>query len=483
VRHISVKLKFILGSVCIIIIIGALSVFLVLTEVSKELRHELRKKGIFTATHFSGMLFDPMLTENYFKVRMMVTDLKAEDADIRYIIVFNRRGEVVSHTFGRSMPADLLKLNRLEQGSSQQVMHLRTEEDLVYDIAVPLIRGEGGYLRLGLVSTHVESAIRNIVWELASLIMLAVLFGIGVAVFLGNAIARPITELRDLAEAVGEGDLDVRASSHSNDEIGQLALSFNSMAGKLKITKDALEWANKRLGKQAEHLEDEVRIQTKDLVSSKKRLEMSLEEKEVLLSEVHHRVKNNMAIISSLLNLQSRYTDDERTIEMFSECQKRIHSMALVHERLYQSSDFATIDFEEYAEKLAGDLIRAYRVDGGDVAVVTDIDNIDIGLDLLIPFGLIMNELLTNSLKYAFADTPDPELRIALKENGSGEVVLSVGDNGMGIEQDIIAGRTGTLGLRIVNVLVRQLSGEVEVKSDSGTEFRICCALPGKIGV
>jgi two-component sensor histidine kinase/HAMP domain-containing protein len=456
VRHISVKLKFILGSVCIIIIIGALSVFLVLTEVSKELRHELRKKGIFTATHFSGMLFDPMLTENYFKVRMMVTDLKAEDADIRYIIVFNRRGEVVSHTFGRSMPADLLKLNRLEQGSSQQVLHLRTEEDLVYDIAVPLIRGEGGYLRLGLVSTHVESAIRhivwhiesairNIVWKLSALIMLAVLFGIGVAVFLGNAIARPITELRDLAEAVGEGDLDVRASSHSNDEIGQLALSFNSMAGKLKITKDALEWANKRLGKQAEHLEDEVRIQTKDLVSSKKRLEMSLEEKEVLLSEVHHRVKNNMAIISSLLNLQSRYTDDERTIEMFSECQKRIHSMALVHERLYQSSDFATIDFEEYAEKLAGDLIRAYRVDGGDVAVVTDIDNIDIGLDLLIPFGLIMNELLTNSLKYA--------------------------------------GRTGTLGLRIVNVLVRQLSGEVEVKSDSGTEFRICCALPGKIGV
>ncbi len=202
------------------------------------------------------------------------------------------------------------------------------------------------------------------------------------------------------------------------------------------------------------------------------KLEKLLREKEVLLSEVHHRVKNNMAIISAFLSLQSNYIDDKQLIAMFSESQNRIHSMAMVHERLYKHNNFSTIDFKEYAEALSKDLIRSHGFGMEQVGVVTNIDDTALCLNTLIPCGLIMNELITNSLKYAFKDATEPEIRIAL-ESEDDTITMSVTDNGIGLPDEIELNQSRTLGLKIVYQLILQLGGNVEIDRSNGTEFRI----------
>jgi PAS domain S-box-containing protein len=205
---------------------------------------------------------------------------------------------------------------------------------------------------------------------------------------------------------------------------------------------------------------------------AEEQIKRSLKEKEILLREVHHRVKNNMAIISALLNLQSNYTDDEKIVEMLSESQKRIHAMALVHEKLYQHENFATINFRGYAESLADDLLRSHGKSRKEIKITTDMDDISLSLDTLIPCGLIMNELINNSLKYAFRETPEPEILISLKGKGD-MVVLGVRDNGSGLPVDVDLKKSKSLGIKIVNQLIKQLGGKMEIDRSKGTGFEI----------
>jgi PAS domain S-box-containing protein len=204
------------------------------------------------------------------------------------------------------------------------------------------------------------------------------------------------------------------------------------------------------------------------------RIKAQLKEKEVLLKEIHHRVKNNLQIISSLLNLQSTYIRDQQALGMFKESQNRVRSMALIHEKLYQSKDIARIDFAEYIRNLAGNLIRSYGSSPAMVKLVIDADHISLGVDTAIPCGLIINELVTNSLKYAFPDGRRGEICVALKhENGDGLYRLVVTDNGVGLPPAIEPRKTSTLGLQLVTTLVDQLNGTIEIKRGDGTEFII----------
>jgi len=204
----------------------------------------------------------------------------------------------------------------------------------------------------------------------------------------------------------------------------------------------------------------------------------TLKEKEVLLSEMHHRVKNNLALIQALLRLQSRSIDDERAIEILSESQKRIHSIALVHEKLYQREDLASIDFKDYVESICSHLLSAHGKTSEEVNVALDIDEVTFGPDVLIPCGLIMNELINNSLKYAFKNTEAPEIEISLKAHGE-DVILCVGDNGSGLPEDVGLKGAKSLGFDIVNQLVGQLKGRVEIDRTRGTLFRISFKIPG----
>jgi PAS domain S-box-containing protein len=204
------------------------------------------------------------------------------------------------------------------------------------------------------------------------------------------------------------------------------------------------------------------------------RIKASLKEKEVLLKEIHHRVKNNLQIISSLLNLQSTYIRDQQALGMFKESQNRVRSMALIHEKLYQSKDIARIDFAEYIRNLSGNLIRSYGSSPAMVKLAIDADQISLGVDTAIPCGLIINELVTNSLKYAFPDGRIGEVRVSLKrENDDGLYRLVVADNGVGLPESIEPRKTTSLGLQLVTTLVDQLNGTIEVKRENGTEFII----------
>jgi PAS domain S-box-containing protein len=198
----------------------------------------------------------------------------------------------------------------------------------------------------------------------------------------------------------------------------------------------------------------------------------SLREKELLLREVHHRVKNNMAVISSLLALQSEYIDDEKYLEIFKESQSRISSMALVHEKLYQKEDFVSIDVKEYIKSLVEGIDGTFAGDSS-IHLVTDVEPAQMDIDTLIPCGLIINELLTNSYKHAFADIDNPQIVLRLTRTSDKDIGLTISDNGKGLPEGFDISRDSGLGLKLVRTLVNQLNGELELRSGKGATFSI----------
>lgn len=207
-------------------------------------------------------------------------------------------------------------------------------------------------------------------------------------------------------------------------------------------------------------------------VKAEERIRASLREKELLIKEVHHRVKNNLQVISSLLSLQSDYVKGDEVAEIFRESQNRVKSMAIIHEKLYKSGDLARIDFVEYIRALAADLFKSYKVLSGRVQLLLNVQYVFLGIDTAIPLGLIINELLSNALKHAFPDGRNGEVRIDLLSLGDG-FELIVADNGIGIPGDLDFRNTESLGLQLVVTLTDQLRGTIELDNRRGTEFKI----------
>lgn len=206
---------------------------------------------------------------------------------------------------------------------------------------------------------------------------------------------------------------------------------------------------------------------------AEEKIKASLKEKEVLLREIHHRVKNNMQVISSLLRLQSRQIYDDKYNEMFRESQNRIKSMALVHEKLYQSKDLATVNFSGFVRSLTNNLFRTY-VNTDNITLNIDVEDVSLPINSAIPCGLIINELVSNSLKYAFVEGKKGEINISLRYlTDDKKIELVVGDNGISISEDLDYRNTESLGLQLVMTLVKQLHAEIELDRTEGTEFRI----------
>ena len=195
----------------------------------------------------------------------------------------------------------------------------------------------------------------------------------------------------------------------------------------------------------------------------------SLNEKNILIKEIHHRVKNNLQIISSLLNLQSKCIDDEKSLKIFRESQSRIKSMALIHEKLYHSDDFSKIDFFSYIRTITRQLISSIN---SKVAVQIKCEGVFLTIEQAIPCGLILNELVTNSLKYAFPPGTYGTLFITVEETEK-EIVLEIKDNGIGFPENIDFRTTETFGMQLIMILVDQLSGSIEMTVNHGTIFKI----------
>jgi two-component sensor histidine kinase len=207
-------------------------------------------------------------------------------------------------------------------------------------------------------------------------------------------------------------------------------------------------------------------------VKADEKIKASLREKEVMLKEIHHRVKNNLQIISSLLSIQSRQIEDQAAQEILKESRNRVKSLALVHENLYRSPDLGKIDISTYVKKLSWSLSSSYRIKG-HIALKVEADEIYLGIDMAIPCGLILNELITNSIKHAFPDGSSGEVSIDFRRNPDGRLILKVGDNGIGLPADIDIKKTRSMGLMLVSNLVSQLGGTLEQSPGQGTRFEI----------
>jgi len=267
-------------------------------------------------------------------------------------------------------------------------------------------------------------------------------------------------------------------------ELAQERTSLKEQMGKRERAEEALRRAHDELEmrvceRTAElaRVNQALQAEITERVRKEAQIKASIEEKEALLKEIHHRVKNNLQVISSLLNLQSGYIEDPQAAEVFRDSQNRIRSMALVHEKLYQSQDLTRVDLAEYIRNLVTYLFRAYSASATGVTLDIQADDVFLTIDTAMPCGLILNELISNTLKHAFPDGQAGEIRVELHANCDHQVTLSVADTGIGLPKDLDLNTTTSLGLQLVHTLVDQLNGHIELNSSRGTEFNIAFAV------
>ena len=203
-----------------------------------------------------------------------------------------------------------------------------------------------------------------------------------------------------------------------------------------------------------------------------KQLRASLKEKEVLLREIYHRVKNNMQLVSSLLHLQASTINDPIVLRLLNESQQRVKTMALIHERLYRSQNLARINVATYIQDLVNNLVRSYTTACSSIQVTLDLADVELDLDRAVPCGLIINELISNAFKYAFPEQKG-ELYLRFYLEDTGNYCLIVKDNGIGIPAHIDPQYTDSLGMQLVYGLTEQLGGEIELDRNEGSQFRI----------
>ncbi len=216
----------------------------------------------------------------------------------------------------------------------------------------------------------------------------------------------------------------------------------------------------------------------KELLVSDQQLRQSLAEKESLLKEIHHRVKNNLQIVSSLLYLQEDYMEDAKGVEILRESQNRVKSMALIHEQLYGTADLAKIDFGRYVQGLTANLFDAYGIDPARIRLNVHADDIALGVDMAVPCGLIINELVSNALKHAFLPDAAGTIEIVIRTLHAGRIEIVVADDGIGLVEPPADPEQSSLGLRLIDTLTTQLGGTLALTTEIGTRFTITLTAP-----
>lgn len=207
--------------------------------------------------------------------------------------------------------------------------------------------------------------------------------------------------------------------------------------------------------------------------NAEEKVRASLKEKEVMLHEIHHRVKNNLQIIISLLRLQARFIKDKEARELFKDSQSRIRSMAIIHEKLYRSEDFAQVNFAWYIQSFSTHLFQTYMVDSTKIKLNMDIDDIQIDINKAIPCGILLNELVSNSIKHAFPSGRKGQIKIRLKQTKAGRVSIEVKDNGVGFPKNLDFRKSETLGLQLINDLSKQIGATLRIEIKAGTKITV----------
>ena len=331
------------------------------------------------------------------------------------------------------------------------------------------------------------------------LVLIALLVVVGtvavMAVVIMRGIRSTVSEVTDAASALARGDVRARVPVNSKDEVGHMAGSFNVMIEairSLSASADAIGKGNYDtpvivrgdqdvLGLSLTRMRDNLNsarerdmAHNRELREEKEKLEKANERIQTLIREIHHRVKNNLQVVASMLRLQSGNIQDEHLQQVFAQSQSRVASMALIHEKLYKGDDLAQVDLSEYIKELFAELVQLNKV-RETIRYRTDIDpDLVLDLDTMVPLGLILNELITNSFKHAFTEGEEGVINLRIHRADQGRFDLYYSDNGGGIPLAKRTGDTGTLGHSLIESLVEQLDGFMTLDSDStGTRYQI----------
>ncbi len=336
---------------------------------------------------------------------------------------------------------------------------------------------------LSSVNTKISELKKNI-----ALVSIALFFiGTAVVYFIGFYFTKPLSEMFVTVNRISGGDLQQRANIVSNDEVGYLADSFNQMLDKIEESNIEMEMINGELEQRVKdrtvELEDALESLERALTSlreenearkkTEQEISKSLKEKEIMLKEIHHRVKNNLQVVSSLLFFQSKKISDPKTLEIFKDGENRVKSMALIHEKLYQADDLANIDFKEYVKNLTNFLFQSYGIDRTKFKLINNVQDIKLGIDTAVPCGLILNELVTNSVKHGFKGKDNGEVKIDMYQQKEDKLLLKVSDNGNGMPNELNIQQSDSLGLRLVSNLTIQLNGKVEFFNENGVTVKV----------
>ena len=304
-----------------------------------------------------------------------------------------------------------------------------------------------GEIALGLSMDSYEDSIRTIYRNIATTGGIVLVVGFLAAFSVARNLIQPIKALQNFAAKVTGGALSTRANVDAAGEIGDLAESMNRMVESLELSNEKLRESMKNSA--------------------------SLREKEILLREIHHRVKNNMQILTSLLRLQTRHADSQELREILQESEARIRSMGLLHEKLYQSESVSRIEMHGYLRTLTGELSRVNTPQGARRDIKLNVHGVFMGLDTALPCGLMITELVTNALKYAFPGQPGGVIYVSLGSTGDGHFQLVVWDNGVGMNEDFDITNATSLGMRLVKMLTDQLNGTLTFDCSQGTRITI----------
>lgn len=336
-----------------------------------------------------------------------------------------------------------------------------------------------GELVVGLSTASLNLSINELSYTLA--IILITILGITTFIFVLISI-KYLRPLSKFVKAVDRNNIDEKPQQiflSTHGEIDFIVESYNNLTEVVisndkemdRITRE-LENRVKERTKELENALDSLKKENKFRKDAELAISKSLHEKEILLKEIHHRVKNNLQIVSSLFFFQSKQISDLTTLEMFRDGQNRVKSMALIHEKLYQSGDLANINFKDYVKKLTNFLFQSYGVSQSKIKLKNYVQQVELGVDTAVPCGLIINELISNSLKHAFKENDTGEIRIDMGFDENNKLLLIISDNGNGMPEDFNVDQSDSLGLRLVNNLTVQLNGKVEFLNNNGTTVR-----------
>ena len=406
-------------------------------------REERETLVLLIASTLNDTLADPLYFVNMYQIQA-ISQTVASQPDILYVLVYTPDGRVLVDTrveqYAVGTVGDGIGLQAVQSG---QAARRYDDASLVVASPVKIGRNVIGGVQFAFDGQSLNAEIRQIViqnvWQGSALIGL----GVVLSILIAQHFARPIKKLLLATEQITEGDFKYSATGRRTDEIGELAVAFG-----------------------------EITVEVAERKAAEGKIKASLQEKEVLLREIHHRVKNNLQVVSSLLNLQSKRIKDERIIEPLRDSQNRILSMALVHEKLYGSEDLTKIDFAEYCQSLGRDVLSSFGEKSNGLSLKLDIDDIGLSITSAIPCGLIINELISNSLKHAFPSDGGGEISIGLHRVEE-KMVLVVGDNGVGFPEDLDFRNTKSLGLQLVSTLSAQLGGSIELDRSGGSKFKV----------